>query len=432
MKTNKNNIEELFNEGLKNYSINPSNSLWKKINRKLNVQNFLKFNPGKFNIYYTVILGVASSVILYNTLDNNTTITEKNIQLKNEIVISENTPNTTIENIENQTKNQTIEINDIETVKKDNSTKITNKAEKETIEIDISEKTTPLKFITKAKSNDEVNENVKLAEPYAEFSASITKACVPVTVQFLNASENCDSYSWDFGNGETSSDINPTFVFRAAGTYTVTLTVKSGSIFNIAKTEITVYPKPISEFIISDKDNIFENDEVKFANLSKDFQSCIWNFGDDNTSSFTHPTHAYEKSGQYNISLICFTNNNCSDTSEYQNLQIKDLKYQIIAPNALILDRNGSKNGYLPDGSYSKYIFKPIFNYELSEYNLKIFNRFGSVVFESNNPNYGWNGYFNNKPAPEDAYVWICTVKFADGKNFVKTGSITSYYKTNQ
>ena len=433
MKTSKSNIEGLFNDGFKDHAVNPSNSVWIKINRKLNFQNFLKFNPGKFNIYYTAVLAVASSVVLYNTL-NNTTITENIIPERNEIIISENKPNTKILDINNKSDNQTIEINNIESTKNNSSTENLNETEKETNRIEISEKTTIIKnYIAKVESNDEDKENVNLAyEPYAEFSASVTKACVPVAVHFLNASENCDSYSWDFGNGETSSDINPTFVFRAAGTYTVTLTVKSGSIFKTVSSKITVYPKPVSEFIISDKNNIFENDEVKFANLSTDYQSCSWDFGNGNTSSFKHPIYSYDKSGLYTVSLICLSDNNCSDTSEFLNIEIRDSKYQIMAPTGLFADLNGPGNGYLNTGTASKTIFSPLFNYETSEYYLRILNRFGSVVFESKDPNYGWNGYFNNKPAPIATYIWECSGKFTDGQVFVKRGNLTLLYLNNQ
>ncbi len=434
MKISKNNIEELFKAGFNDYSVNPSNSVWTKINRKLNFQNFLKFNPGKFNVYYTAVLVVASSAVIFSTLNNNTTLTENTTPVKNEIIISENTPNTKIVHIDNTSENQKIELNtNNKFINNNYSKEIINDTEKELKILKVSEHEDIIEDITtKAKSNDEVNENVNLAKPYADFSASITKACVPVAVQFLNASENCDSYSWDFGNGETSSDINPTFVFRAAGTYTVTLTVKSGSIFKTVSTKITVYPKPNSEFIISDKDNIFENDEVKFANLSTNYQSCSWNFGDDNTSSFKHPVYSYKKSGLYNVSLICLSDNNCSDTSEFLNLQIRDSKYQILAPTGLYTDLNGPGNSYVQNGTASKTIFSPIFNYETSEYYLRIFNRFGSLVFESKDPNYGWNGYFNNKPAPIATYIWECSGKFTDGQVFVKRGNLTLLYLNNQ
>ncbi len=435
MKTSKHNIEGLFNDGFKDYAVNPSNSVWTKINRKLNFQNFFKFNPGKFNIYYTAVLAVASSVVLYNTLNNNTTITENNKLIKNEAVIIETGLNTDEGTINTNSENIIIESNNlIEPNTFQNTQNNLNETKKEAYTIKVLEHTDIIEDIsTEVESNDEDNKNVNLAyEPYAEFSASTNKACVPAVVHFINASENCDSYLWDFGNGETSSDINPTFVFRTAGTYTVVLTVKSGSISKAASTKITINPKPSSDFIISDKNNIFENDEVKFANLSTNYQSCVWNFGDKNTSGFTHPTYSYEKSGLYNVSLICFSKDNCSDTSEFLNLHIRDSKYQIIAPTGLYTDLNGPGNGYLQTGTASKTIFSPIFNYETSEYYLRIFNRFGSVVFESKDPNFGWNGYFNNKPAPIATYIWECSGKFADGQVYVKRGNLTLLYFNNQ
>ncbi|MCF6365134.1 MAG: PKD domain-containing protein [Bacteroidales bacterium] len=427
MKGNKNNIEDLFKNGLKEHSLNPSNSVWKNINRKLNIQNFLKFKPGKFNIYYATVIIATSTILLISTFNNRAIIEEKNTITENNLLLTENNINNNEVKIpEIKNDKQTTKINNQKII--NTGKEIIKKTETEKNYIETKEKTTETEHITKAKSSDEENNNVILAEPIADFSASTYGACVPVVVHFTNASENCDSYLWNFGNGKTSSEINPTFVFRTAGTYTVTLTVKSGSISNSVSKVIKVFPKPVSEFIVSDKDNIFENDEVKFANLSTGYKSCFWDFGNENTSSFTHPTNTYYNSGLYNVSLICFSENNCSDTSVFLNLRIHDSKYQVLAPTAFYADLNGQNNGYDNNRMYSNTIFHPVFNYETSEYYLRIFNKFGTIVFESRNPDFGWNGYYNNKPAPDAVYVWECSGKFADGEAFIKSGNVTLLY----
>ncbi|MGW8324071.1 MAG: PKD domain-containing protein [Desulfobacterales bacterium] len=63
------------------------------------------------------------------------------------------------------------------------------------------------------------------AEPYAEFSADVTSGIYPLTVNFTNESSGTPtSYLWDFGDGLTSTEENPTHQYNAPGTYTVKLT----------------------------------------------------------------------------------------------------------------------------------------------------------------------------------------------------------------
>ena len=65
--------------------------------------------------------------------------------------------------------------------------------------------------------------------PIADFSASITSGYAPLSVRFTDLSENATAWNWDFGDGNTSTDQNPTHIYSAAGTYTVNLTATNGN-----------------------------------------------------------------------------------------------------------------------------------------------------------------------------------------------------------
>ncbi len=422
------NIENLFKNGLENHTVSPSSSLWKNISKKLLINKFFTFNLSSFNIYYFAILLILVSAILFYP-KNKKIISENN---RNNILVTENKKLKNLSDNEFVSKNEIVE--EAEKEKTNKQLKIIEKTEKKhTQTIDLITNTHVNESYTNLGQNSEVEQNVKLAfKPYAKFSASISAACVPVAVLFTNASENCNSYLWDFGNGTTSSEENPIFVFKTAGEYNVTLTVKSGSNFSSISKKITVYPKPKAEFVISEKDNAFENDEIKFANLSSGFTYCNWNFGDENTSTSRNPYNKYSTPGFYDISLICFNENNCSDTSVFKNLEIKGEKHKINAPTGFVPDLSGANSGYAEKGMYSNAVFSPLFSCEVSEYKLIIFNRYGSVVFESNQIEYGWNGYNKGKISPEGVYIWKCSGKFSDGEVFVKTGNLTLLYKDTQ
>ncbi|MFZ5553531.1 MAG: gliding motility-associated C-terminal domain-containing protein [Bacteroidota bacterium] len=64
-------------------------------------------------------------------------------------------------------------------------------------------------------------------EPQADYTTDILSGCAPLTIQFNNTSPNYSSFLWDFGNGDTTSQIlNPTYTFSTPGTYTVYLIVE--------------------------------------------------------------------------------------------------------------------------------------------------------------------------------------------------------------
>ena len=419
---NKNTIENIFKETFESFSVKPSNSLWTKINRKLVIRDYFKLNPGKFNFYYTLLIAVATSLILYN-INQSSNISDNTLTAENHNVIRNITQDNNNAVILKSEKDNNTDLNNAEIQK----TELNKTENNEITNTELHNFTTETDYITEAESNNEGKENsVKLAKPYAEFTASDNVACEPVAITFNNTSENCDSYLWDFGNGETSSLKNPTFVFRTAGSYTVKLTVFSGSNSNSETKKIIVNKKPNANFQLKERNNLYKDDVVCFTNTSSDLYKSIWDFGDGNSSNNTHPQHSYDSEGSYNISLICLTDKNCADTSIFKKLQIKDDKYKIIAPNASYCDLNGQNSGYHTSYNQSNTVFYPIFNYEVAEYRLRIYNKFGAKVFESNNPDLGWNGYYNNKPSKnEEVYIWECSGKFIDGETFRKTGNLT-------
>ncbi|QDH78957.1 PKD domain-containing protein [Echinicola soli] len=120
-----------------------------------------------------------------------------------------------------------------------------------------------------------------------------------LTVNFTNASENSVSYSWDFGDGNTSTEENPIHVYEDGGTYEVILysTAQGGTTVQTTK-EVTVVGPPMANYTFDD-----EGLTVNFANTSENVATYSWDFGDGSTSTDENPTHTYSAAGTYTVVL---------------------------------------------------------------------------------------------------------------------------------
>ena len=156
--------------------------------------------------------------------------------------------------------------------------------------------------------------------PTAAFAGSPTSGNAPLNVSFTDQSTGGpSSWSWDFGDGGTSTEQNPSYTYDAAGSYTVTLTA-SNSCGSDAETKtdyITVSDAPcdppVADFTGSPTSGAYPLD-VSFTDQSTNSPtSWSWDFGDGNSSTAQNPTHTYSAVGNYTVELTA-TNSCGSDT----------------------------------------------------------------------------------------------------------------------
>jgi parallel beta-helix repeat protein len=143
--------------------------------------------------------------------------------------------------------------------------------------------------------------------PVADFTASPQSGDIPLTVLFLDESTyGPTSWSWDFDDGDTSTEQNPTHVFTDAGDYTVNLTVSNtgGSSYKTLVVHAQT-PQPIADFIASPRTGytsleVFFYDQSASTTASAEY---YWEFGDGGTSTEKDPVHTYSAQGSYNVKL---------------------------------------------------------------------------------------------------------------------------------
>ena len=154
--------------------------------------------------------------------------------------------------------------------------------------------------------------------PVADFSASPLSGVAPLTVQFTDLSTNSPtSWSWDFGDGATSTEQNPSHVYSSIGTYTVSLTACNGvgcddEVKSAFVTVNEVVLAPVADFSADATYGVMPL-TVQFTDLSTNSPtSWSWDFGDGATSSEQSPSHTYTTASTYTVSLTS-TNSAGSD-----------------------------------------------------------------------------------------------------------------------
>lgn len=156
--------------------------------------------------------------------------------------------------------------------------------------------------------------------PVAQFIAVPTNGCVPLTVQFTNQSSGATFNTWDFGDGNTSAQVNPSHTFNAVGVYTVELEIENANgCMDVYSQNITVHPLPVAGF--TSVYNCMSPVTVDLTNQSTGAINYDWDFGNGQTSVLTNPTATYPVPGNYTITLEVTNQYGCLDVFQ-QNITV--------------------------------------------------------------------------------------------------------------
>ena len=156
-----------------------------------------------------------------------------------------------------------------------------------------------------------------VAAPVANFTANRTSGTAPLTVRFTDTSTGeITAWLWDFGDGATSTEQNPTHTYTAPGTYTVSLTAtNAGGSSTESKTDyiMVMAPPPVADFSANTTAGPAPL-AVRFTDTSTgEITAWSWDFGDGNTSSERDPVHTYTTTGNYTVALTV-SNSHAEDT----------------------------------------------------------------------------------------------------------------------
>ncbi|MBK9194215.1 MAG: PKD domain-containing protein [Flavobacteriales bacterium] len=256
----------------------------------------------------------------------------------------------------------------------------------------------------------------------------IAEGCSPLTVQMPDSLTTQQvSYLWQFGDGNSSTDMAPTYTY-GAGIFNVSLTVTTpnGCSATAVNTGlVTAYPSPTAAFSASTYLTDFANQPIAFTDQSPGAPTGYeWTFGDGNTSTDQDTEHIYDNIGVFAVTLTVTDANGCSG-SVIQNVEITPI-YDITIPTGFTPNPNGSGGGGYDPNDLSNDVFYPFVRF-VEDFNMRIYNRWGELVFESNDVRIGWDGYYKGQLSQQDVYAYTMQVRFIDDREVELMGDITLF-----
>jgi gliding motility-associated-like protein len=242
--------------------------------------------------------------------------------------------------------------------------------------------------------------------PAAAFVADVTSGCNPVCVNFsdlstITAPGNIVAWTWDFGDGNTSTQQSPSHCYTTPGVYTVTLQVKSadGCTNTLTITSyITVFANPVAAFGASPQPTTLLDPEIFFTDSSTNATSWLWSFGDVLNSSSTqqNPSFTYGTADCFQVLLTVTSADGCVDTVSHP---------VCIGPDASIY----VPNAFTPNGDGKNETFFPVcIGMDPDQFEMWIFDRWGNMIYYTDDLNKGWDGRVqgHSEISQIDTYVW--------------------------
>ncbi len=153
----------------------------------------------------------------------------------------------------------------------------------------------------------------------AFFNVDKNEGCNDLTIKFTENSIGQTFSSWDFGDGNKTTDKNPSHTFKKAGEYTAKLNITNGCSYDTASIKIKVLPSPIVNFTI-DKDSMCQFGIFKFNSFTSDDVSLEWDFGDGTKSQNVNYEHLYLSSGPFSVKLKATNLKNGCISEKYEDV----------------------------------------------------------------------------------------------------------------
>lgn len=237
--------------------------------------------------------------------------------------------------------------------------------------------------------------------PFADFTIRDELRCVPYPAEFINLSSYPSPllYSWDFGDGGVSNAENPVHVYTNPGMYSVSLTAIStvgcvDTLLVLKQDYLTIHPKPTAGFTVDKPITTICDSQIQFIDASADATE-IWYYVDEAATRIdgANPFYTYYTDGMHYPVQVVQNQFGCTDTAR---TQIIIEPFTVFVPNT-----------FTPNNDAYNNCFQPQVALEPVEWELKIYDRWGEVIFVSDDYTACWDGTYKGKKCQDDIYIYV-------------------------
>ncbi|MBP7510812.1 MAG: PKD domain-containing protein [Bacteroidia bacterium] len=257
------------------------------------------------------------------------------------------------------------------------------------------------------------------SKPEPDFTVDSRNNCKGGIVKFTNTSKFGNRYYWDFGDGQNSTEEHPSHQYDSVGVFNVKLVAFAGVVCSdsISKSNlVTIHPPPDASFLASLNDNVKPYRNFIFTANAANQMRYDWDFEYNEIRTGKIVEFGYSEKDTLKCRMVYLKVTSpfgCTDTSS-QMVCLSPYWNGLFVPNA-----------FTPEyGEGDVRVFKPI-GIELKSYHVKVFNKWGELVWESTalldgKPAIGWDGTNMNDGANcmQGSYIWTIEATFTNGENW--------------
>jgi gliding motility-associated-like protein len=237
------------------------------------------------------------------------------------------------------------------------------------------------------------------------------KICLGLPTDFSLLYTRIDSVKWDFGDpgsgtNNYSAAISPSHNYGATGTYTIKAIIYKYCSIDTAITRVSIDPDPIVHIPAYIKDTIVcIGSKLNIDAATPNATTYQWKDG------LIYSYREITASGNFLVRAF----NACSDDQKSFTVSFAECPCDVFTPTAFTPDNNGLNDN-----------FRPIIKCIAKDYQLKVFNRYGNIVFSSSELNKGWDGKNKYFFSPTGVYAWMLQFRNPNNNQVIRKQGIVT------
>ncbi|MBI2967725.1 MAG: gliding motility-associated C-terminal domain-containing protein [Bacteroidetes bacterium] len=270
-----------------------------------------------------------------------------------------------------------------------------------------------------------VSDNCGSQQATAQISVVVTPTLLlnPPSVQgcagssFTLSASGALTYWWSTIDDPTNTTgVGQTIIVSPATTTYYIVHGNDGTCEGVDTVTVTIIPPPDADFSLNPDSTTLLYPTISFADAStNDVTQWLWDFGDGNEDTLQYTSNTYTDTGTYYITLSVINSAGCPDAIT-KSLRINP-EFMLFMPSSFTPNKDGRNDLFLPVW----------IGVNPNSYRFTIFDRWGDHIWETTDPDQGWDGRANKggKMAQQDVYVWIIEVRDLNKKIHYYVGSVT-------